>query len=153
MNTKKGIVLPEDYPFMGQVLDQMIQTKIVNRKLASADHTIHRRITMTVEEKIVPTLPWVKLFQHKTLLRGLGPWAAQLMLYVLSELEYNNAKIRLTQGLTCLTKRTYPQAIKELTDKGVISKAERGWYWVNLTVLLMEAVNLSPIPEEEPYRG
>lgn len=99
------------------------------------------RKTLTYTEEYTPSGKWIKLYQNEVL-NGLSANASKLFIYLATQMEYNAERVYLTQAGSGMGNRSYPKAIRELIEKRIIEKEKRGWYWVNVTILVMGKINL-----------
>lgn len=133
MNDPKGFLLKATNPFAADWRNTITGTKtrttIFDLPSPAAEETL------THTSKYTPSGKWCKIYQNKEVLSDLSPGACRLLIAVSLELEYNMERVQMTQRIAKMGNHAYPAAIKELTDKGILSKDKRGWYWVNPTIL------------------
>lgn len=135
MDDNKQLVLSPDNPFNIDVRNMLTGTKTRTHAAQLPGGTLKE--TFTVTREYIPSGKWCKLYQNAAVLGELSPFAAQLFIRLALTVEYNAEKVYMTQPLSRMTHRSYPQAIAELTAKRIIVKEKRGWYWLNVTILVM----------------
>lgn len=131
----KNVTIAIDSPFLTDLSNQLAGTREYSQKMLVPGGIMEESVTYS--RKYTPNaLPFTKLYQNQ-ILSELSTNASRLFLDICLALEYNADKVYMTESRSKLSKRTYPGAVRELIERRIIAKEKRGWYWVNVSILVV----------------
>ena len=136
------IKVHKDNPFKDEIKQflskveggDMSKTYTENGDLAAEEITVTFR-----REYGLP--PFTKLYKNKALLEDLSPWACKVLMHIALHLGYNAQRINLTYKKLNMDHRKYSATMIELMSKRIVSRQKPGWYWVNITILIVGKVD------------
>ncbi len=134
------IKISDDNPFKDQIRKMISTTKSATHIALTKGVRMNERVTVTVEREYI-SLGFAKLTKDKELLRDLSPYACKILVFIALNMEYGTERIHMPQSATGLSRRTFPEAVIELMQKGILKKEKREWYWVNIALIIVGAVD------------
>lgn len=130
----RGFTIHPDNPFRDEIL------KFYNNE-KEAVRTYQATVNLTViETKQYVPAGWVKLYQRMDLL-SLSPAACKAFIYIAIKMNFDTQKIHLNQAEMGMDRRVAGKALLELLSEGIIKQEKRGWFWVNLTMVVMGKIS------------
>jgi hypothetical protein len=138
---KRAFIIPEDYPFRTMLEEQAKQIKHRNRRV------VYEKLTIMDETPYLGTM-FCKFFQNRDIFKPLSADACKIVVHIAIHLEEGMTRIELTPRLTGLSKYRFGNAILELVLYRIVSRQKRGWYWLNVALLVNGNPHLStPNPD------
>lgn len=137
MNDK--LIIHKDNPFKGDIqkfIERNSKSNNITKTYTDAGQLSSEEITV-IYRRNYATPSFTKLFKNKELLMGLSPWACKVLIHIALHLSYNAQRINITAKKLNLDVRRYSITMIELMERRIIVKQKPGWYWVNITLLIV----------------
>lgn len=135
-NTSKELIVSDNNPFRDDITRMLKAVKKTTKIYNAEGIPAAEEISFTYRKEYIP-VPFAKIFKNRELLWDLDPWACKILIYIALELGYNEEKIYLTPSVTGIDKRRFSRSMVELISRRVLVRDKRGWYWVNITLLIV----------------
>jgi hypothetical protein len=136
-NSYKPLIMSEHSPFR-----ESLEKRITTSTDTDNGIILNEKVTLVRERQYLRGVSWVKLSQDKELLRGLSPWACQILIHIALNLEPNQEKMKIMRKEIGMDRRKFSDTIVELLLKRILVKTEkREWYWINVGLLIFGTLN------------
>ena len=148
-----GLILHKDNPFRQDLEHMLKSSKTANRTTEMVGPITRERVTLTIERDYLP-FGFAKIYQNKELLEGLPPDACKILIELALALGYQQQKIELTPANTGVERRRFSRAMVELLGRRILVKEKPGWFWVNITLLVVGNIDKHGTPNpSQPGTG
>ena len=137
---QNGMVLPDNYPFNGDVERMIARSKTSNRTVDVKNGITTEKITVTMERTYLP-VGFAKIYKNKEALANLSPNACKILIYISLNIGYEEISMKITGAEVGVDKRAFGKAMLELIMARVIIFQKRSHYWVNVTIIVVGRFN------------
>lgn len=144
------IKIHKDNPFKDDVRRFLARSKDASvTKTYTEDGQLDSEEITVVYRRKYNNNPFTKIFQNKELLKDLSPWACKILVHIALHLSWNAQRINLTYKKVGLDERKYSDTMVELMFRRILVRQKPGWYWVNITLLIVG--NIDKQEDHEQY--
>lgn len=149
MSKYNGLVVSKYNPF----IDDILRMTVKREKITTSSGTIDMnrdKVTVLLESKYV-SQPFVKLYHSDVLDNITNAYTCKVLFYIMRNMKYEQEKIKLTANAVGMDKEALKRVILELMLlRVIVPEKRRGWYWVNLTIIISGTLNIDKIKTIHP---